>query len=757
MFAAIKSVKQFQCKKSHVKINNISVGGLVNISMDCYEEQVSSTGSNVEALTATVCELSKARRFVSSYPQGHPLIIQSCAKVAELFALLFARREEVSLGVSRETLWVDTGSLELLAPAARNFATTLFYYGVALISFRQGITLGEVEKFSRILLQKRSEIAAQGGLERVLADAEIVHVKVSMIAYDAFRASDDFAGERREQNMSTYSLWEIFVQKVFAETDFPLHSLPLPPSKMDSGALATSVNGASPEILDQIIACLNDTLRSKTCQGELAVDGGFVAKVGDFVGRLSPDLRRRFFEGAGKSWQGKEDVLLGILSQIPDSAMLELREYALENKSAMPSYVQDVLAKLVDASVPGTEANKAGFFKAGDGKQDEICLLREEDVECFVPSDYLETLKNLIASQEIPKPESVQLDTLLQSLSSESIGLSVTRIIYESLCNASVGQVGLFQDTLFELLRNFLQSGDFRSLESMYDSVSILHFEPGHRALLLKKNILDAFEVNSFVEDVLDGLDIWGKPKFSEIGDLIQKIRKPFVEPLLERLSEVESITLRRYYLSQLTLLAELAKGAVLARLGDSRWYFLRNLLTILQHAGDPLVVKEVSRVASFPHPKVRYMVIETLLFFRSADGDRLLVRDLASAEHEIRFQAIQLAEKSVAREVSEALLDIVRGKRLSASDVLEKKAAVRALARIGNKRALPVLESVLLARRFFRGSVHKAIKKEIVSTLGLYRDPLALGLLQKMKKSSDTELSSLALAAYRAAVGEGV
>jgi hypothetical protein len=729
--------------------------GLVNYSMDCNRGHVSSAEVDIERLSATVCELSKARRFVSSYPQGHPLIIQSCTKVAELFAQLFDVRDEVSMGVSRDALWVDTGSLELRAPAARGLAGKLFYYGVALIRFRKGITVGEIEKCVRILLEKRSEIVAQGGLERVFVAAGIEHVNVSMIEYDAFRPSDDFVEESSGQNLSRSSLWEVFVQKLLVNTGISLPSVALPPAKVTSETLADAVNGQSSEILVGVIDSLEDCVSSKTYQGGIVGDSEFFDKVADFIGRLSLELRVRFFEVAATHVQGQEDILMEIFSRMPVSAMLEIREYFLKSGTAMSPYIQDVLASLVNDSMPAPDATRADILETGDGKEADGCLLREEDVEYFVPSDYLDTLKKLIASQEFPEPESVQLEMLLRSLSSENIGLSVSRIICVTLGNASVGQLEMFTSTLLELLRHFLLSGDFCSLGSMYDSLVTLQFKPGHPAIPLKKEVLAEFGTNSFIEDVLDGLDIWGKPKFTDIGDLIQKIGEPFIEPLLERLGDVESITIRRYYLSQLTLLARLAKKAVLARLGDSRWYFLRNLLTILQHAGDPSVVSDLSRVACFSNPKVRYKVIETYLLFQSPEGDRLLLRDLKATEHEVRLQAIQLAEKSVACEVFESLLDIVRGKRLSATDVLEKKAAVRSLARIGNKGALPVLESVLKARCFFRRSHHKAIKKEIVATLGLYRDTLAIELLQKIKKSSDIELSALALVSYRAAVGE--
>nr|HOO51886.1 HEAT repeat domain-containing protein [Alphaproteobacteria bacterium] len=600
-----------------------------------------------------------------------------------------------------------------------------------------------------MLLQNRTDSASMGGLARIIEEAGLEHVTVTMIEYDAFHASDAFS---EDLDLFRLSLWDLFMHKILPAMVERYPACPADASEMDPEQLALLVNDASPESFEKILGHLKDILSIKMKHAGVEPDDMFLARLGDFIGRLSPKLRIHFLETVSVSFQGDDQKIEALLCQIPVSVVEDIREFTNNNGTILPTYVLDIMEKLVGCSVkdkdlPDPEVrDKLSVDKTGENIG---LILREEDVEIFVPDEYLETLKDLVASQDIPELENEKLMQFNNSLSSERIGSAVGRIIIESLGNASPEQKMVFKESLLGLMRDFLQNGDFRSLGNLFESLSGLQGEEGQANFSVRTQILKEFKGVDFAQNVLDSLYVWGKPKFTEIGSLIQQIGEPFAEPLLDRLAEEESITLRRYYLNQLIPMAGQAKNAILARLNDSRWYVLRNLVSILQHAGDSQVVKELEKIASFPHPKVRQKVIETFLLFKYSKGDRLLAQDLASAEQEVRLQAIQMAEKCNSNEITIGLLDIVRNRNLSTSAVREKIAVIRVLAKIGDNRALPVFDAQLKSRRFFRAASQRTINREIVATLGAYHDPLAIALLEKMKKSSDAGMASLAAEIY--------
>lgn len=722
------------------------------------QSEVLRGGINISVLSATMREFTKTRSCISSYPQGHPVISRSSAKVAEMFASLFNGRDRLSIAVARDSLVVYADTLEQLVPATNALAATLSHYGIASVCFLKGIEINEIEKFAGMLLKKRTDIASCGGMARAVEGAGLAHVTVVMIEYDAFRTSDDFTEKLENRALSRLSLWQLFTHEILSGTaeQGSAHHACL--TGVDPEQLAQLLNDASPESFERILGILKGVLDAIVKRAALKPDDGFYTSLAGLVGSLSKKSRGRLLEVVSDSFQGDEHLIEALLRHLPFSVMQEIRETSINGRAVLPSYVYDVMERLVECSPQKAEPSNADGMEisARDAAGNDLeLMLREEDVESFVPSEYLETLKNLIEFEDIPAPEDEKLASIRRSLSSESVGYVLSRIIIESLGDASSDQITVFKGTLLGLMQGFLQSGDFNSLRKLFESLSSPPGAEFCAAVSLRKHIVDQFRTADFAQNVLDSLYVWGKPKFNEIGSLIQSIGEPFIEPLLDKLAEEESITLRRYYLDQLTPLAAQAKNAVLARLGDSRWYVLRNLITILQHADDPDVVNEFGTLASFPHPKVRQKVIETYLMFNCRAADRLLVQDLASADQEVRLQAIQMAEESRADEVVTRLLDIVGSKKLSPAAIDEKRAVIRVLAKIGDRRTLAVFDAILKRRHFFRAASQRVIKKEIVATLGAYRDSKAIALLEAMRKVSDAEIASLAAGIYSSVAKE--
>jgi len=506
------------------------------------------------------------------------------------------------------------------------------------------------------------------------------------------------------------------------------------------------VNSRSGESMPRFADSLEDLISEIRGLGQLSSEEKLsLATIGDFIGGLKPELRRLFFERVLKYCQQQDFNVLEIMPFLPTSTAMELFTFAQESEVVLPSHIIDSMKQLADAvkqeSRPGPPASQL----KPSGREDRLqVILREESVDTFVPADYLETLKTLVASQSIPEPSRDDFQALIGTLADDRIESAVSRIILESLCLAGPEQLIALKRNLQELSRYFLEVGDFHSLENMYVRLCGIPFENEELAAL-KEEVLEAFQTSEFITEILDGAENWGKDKFEEIGSLIQGVGKPFVEPLLDRLAEEERLTFRRYYLDQLFKMADRAKEAACARLGDSRWYFVRNLVDILEHSSDPEVLVHLRRVAGFPHPKVRQRIIEAFLSFGDPEGDKLLLDDLMSRDTEARQSAIQQAGKSKDPEVIGALMRILGKKGMSSTDALEKKATIQALVEIDDSSVLPVFERMLASRHFLRLSLWKMLKKEILTSLVKYSDPLAMVLLGKVAASGKNELASLA------------
>jgi hypothetical protein len=306
------------------------------------------------------------------------------------------------------------------------------------------------------------------------------------------------------------------------------------------------------------------------------------------------------------------------------------------------------------------------------------------------------------------------------------------------------------QQNLSDLCRMFLETGDYCSLAKIFLRLSAKcqgeHAEP----LPVHEAVFSLFLEPEFHEEILNGLIIWGKPKYEEIKGIILGIGAPFVEPLIQRLSDEPSISLRHYYLDCLQKLGNAAKEGAIEHLQDSRWYVVRNMIVLLRGFGDPSVLRFLRPVADHRHPRVRHELIRTLYALRRSEADQLLVREFSSSDHEVVLNAIQMAEQSRDAGVLECLRSILSLKLLAKAEYELKCAAIKTLGKIGNPKILPDFIRILTQKTLFTSSLLDKHKADIVRSLEEYPFQVVAPLLQKISQFGTADLAPLASEVYK-------
>lgn len=712
--------------------------------MDSVQPETRPSLPDYEIPSRIIREFNIARRHVSSYPKGHPLVSGSCERVASLFRELFSYRDEITMGIAKDSLIIDGISFNTISPFALHFARSLFYHRIAVVTFKKGLTVDEIEKFNHTLAEKRENIALKGGIERVFQEAGLTNLNVKEISYDGIKVIEHASGKPESVEGSTTSLWEMLVKELM---QCDLHCSIMPP---DQEYLTEVLQNQSPENQFLGMERLATFMLKNTAVQPLSFQETDALRwILEFVGRLKPALRKQFIASVLGILENDEEAARNILSGLPPEFVSNPSNSLNNNSNTPSSLFINALENLYGCSISENDDNLCPDIKDNVPREELISkisvIFRETREEEFIPTEYLEKLKTLINYREIPGPKEIDIHELTRTLSSESVETATSAIILDSIQFAADEHMETLTASLLELRRFFLEVGDFRSLEDMYDRLTRSGFDSTKAIHSLKDKIIVTFELEDFTGEVLCGLKLWGKAKFQEIGSLIQKVGKPFIDPMLDRLAEEENITIRRFFLEHLRRMAPLARESVLARLEDKRWYFVRNLLIILRHSMDPRLTGHLRQVASHPHPKVRQKVTEILLIAGDPEGDRLLLNDLTGDNPAFRLHAIQQAERSSHPDVAAALMGILQRKGFSPEAMTEKKASIRALADLGDARAIPVLERFMKKWFLFRHAQAMELKKEIIRTLVRYREKCAVELLERIKKSMNTSLSALA------------
>src|SRR3990172_12988946 len=146
---------------------------------------------DTQLLSEAVIELNISRKNVGIFPPGHIQITKSIDRAYEILRKMFEIRDEMTLGVAKDTLLVGQDYLDRKNPVYRDFALSLNQQEIAAVTFVQGLGKDELVRFHRILTTKPEEIRAAGGIGKVMADADIPYIRIHAIDYKSFHVTEE--------------------------------------------------------------------------------------------------------------------------------------------------------------------------------------------------------------------------------------------------------------------------------------------------------------------------------------------------------------------------------------------------------------------------------------------------------------------------------------------------------------------------------------------------------------------------------------
>lgn len=704
-------------------------------------------------LSDFIFELNISRRCVTSYPKGHPLIHASMQKVVSLLPALLEFREEITLGIARDTLIFEQSFLDRKNPVYKDYAKVLFSRGIATITFARKLEAEEIHRFNEILGLSLENIREKGGVEQMINSASIRHIRVKAIRYDLFRVIEKDQIETEEDDKKSSTVWENFVRHLLDGTIDPLGVYVAPPEEVDPEILARIMNeqswkdSRSRELsYDHVIASYIRGVFGY--EHEPVKRKAYLDRLSRFVSNLNSEMRSKFLTDTFKSLATNEECAEEVLSEFPQGIILETLEN-MNSRNLSPSpFVLSLLQKLAKHSRAGGGAKTALTEVEATGqelKEKLSIIFREDDIETLVPKSYQDTLQSIIAAEKITGLDLEEIEVLKKSLDSRCVDIQISAIILEIFKSGLTQDMEVLKQNLVDACSYFLEIGDFQALSELHGRLTDCQNTPhgGENSQMME--VLATFGKPEFTQEVLAGLRLCGKEKYPHINKLIHKVGKPFVEPVLDHLAEEPSRSIRRFCIDLLLEMGDVVRDAALSRLRDKKWYFLRNLILILRNLDDPAILPEIKKLRGHPHPRVREEVFKTLSHFQDPDAERMLLEDLSSQEKEIQRTAVQLAEDSQSPEVFNKLLELLNRGGIFGANFDLKIEVIRTLAEIGNPKSLPHLERLLRSKNFLHRQAMNRLKAEVIRSLEFYPTKEIGVLLEKFSRVRDNELANLA------------
>lgn len=687
-------------------------------------------------------DLIVCRSQIQFYPDSHPAVAAALDKAILRLAPLLAGGKPLTLGVTSQGLLLSENLIEPHNVKLRGFAELLASFGIIAISFSEATRPEDLLRFSRIINCPRSEIWNSGGIIHAFDVAGIRAIEVQAIDLSVFTLTGEIGLDSDGRPLDS---WEFFVRKLLQGC---FHSSPeqMPellaasPARI-AGELAAMLGNVPDEARQYTLKALAECYVGQSQHSDTAViNDDSLDKITAFISSLEPKLRCDFILNICNSPQASANFSERLLHNLPEEGLQEVVQSITTNGIQVPDMILGILQRLASHPDLGRDPDlDAAISSTGVGDKVQT-LMRETDLEQYIPTRYLQTLAAILATDKLPDADLNLLAELRGTLEPNQLESKVTDIIDEIVMVVPLSEQGEgIRDNLLQQVEYFLSMRDFASLGKV---CRIL--EGGYAGEP------SGFINSDFIRQTLDAASILGRDSYPDIREVVTIIGVPFIEPLIDKLATEENRSLRRFWFDCLGGLGEMVRSAALARLKDGEWFVIRNLLVMLRNFSDPEVLSEVRKLTGHKHPKVRSEALRSLLHYQDPAADKLILSELQQSDPVRKLAAIQSAEMSRSKEVMQQLFNLLETTGIGDFQLELKSAAVQTLANIGNPLALPKLLGIISSNPLLHRNKHALLKIEAIRALPLFKPDYVRPILLKISGLPQDPLAVHALEALK-------
>lgn len=172
---------------------------------------------------------------------------------------------------------------------------------------------------------------------------------------------------------------------------------------------------------------------------------------------------------------------------------------------------------------------------------------------------------------------------------------------------------------------------------------------------------------------------------------------------ICDLLGQVNHVKHRRALCEALAISCKDDVEVLIARLGDSRWYVIRNIVYVLGRIAHQGVERALDRALHHEDVRVRKEAVRALGRIESPTSRAYLISAFRDPDAGVRVQAaMTLAAKRDDR-AAQSILGVIQAAEFSRRDLSERQAFFEALGRSGSDAIVPRLEAMLVKGGLFR------------------------------------------------------
>jgi hypothetical protein len=209
-----------------------------------------------------------------------------------------------------------------------------------------------------------------------------------------------------------------------------------------------------------------------------------------------------------------------------------------------------------------------------------------------------------------------------------------------------------------------------------------------------------------------------GSPEHTAAMRLIDMLGPLALKPLLEQLAAEPDMAARKSLVDTISGIAPAYIPELGEEVVDPRWFFVRNVVSILGSTKSPTVLPYLERTLRYPEARVRRETIRAL----SHQSDRLASQMLVHCLYDEDAQNVQLAARFIGQSAVQGavptLEQVARGEGRGNRENGPRVEAIEALGRLGATEALGTLRMLAGRRALLGGAKARELRSAALAAI---------------------------------------
>ncbi len=592
-------------------------------------------GPEVGRIERLMAEMALTFNWISLYQAGHPSLAGRVEKLHRNLAEVLNGEASghLLLGVAKEKILYQSAFLGNGNSLVRNFTSELFLQQVATLDFSREATPQELLEFFLALHRLRVE-KKEGDekLDEILKGKGVKGIGVYPYNYkEVLSRRILLPGEQAPSSNREDELWRMLltenVSTVGGDEEIP-SNLRIPPEMIP--AILQRVNAAaekentrglepepadamSPDLIRQVLARLGESLRRLPVEQRIAViqslDQGTVdAEDGKEEALAEPDIIRSLTEA--DSTDDFLDMLAGLVT-VEEKSGSRLRK-VFEVIAGERNRDGSLLSAVQERARESVRTKNYYAQMTWDALERLLLQRGEGDYITQDHSHLLERLSSLGETGAAPEGFPAVDTAVLAEFDEGNLHLKGAVVLLELLAEEEAeGEFLELLEEIRKILPNLISRKELPLLKTMLSTLTSVHRDAPESRKASIARVIGEVDFAHMIDLSLSPAVSWREK--GRIEEILVSFAGVSIEDFLDRMLMETDQGKRKTLLSLAFRFDVEAVPAIVKKLDEPHWYFVRNLCMILGKIGDPSAYPDLVRVIDHKEPRVRKEAILAL------------------------------------------------------------------------------------------------------------------------------------------------